>query len=350
MSIIDKGSVLLLGAGSSKPFGLPLGEELMVEIPRNIDNADYYAPPYTERPSYSNERILGQVFIDPPKQEKKYEINEINELLKIITDQTSESIDDFIRENPSYAVICKRAICANLFFKLYERKDNRFKLRQFESRKINFNNEERNWIHLLINIVRQGVRDEKSSKERKLRIITFNYDTVLEYVLEKQFANTEALAGKQWEDFIEIAHPHGSLGKLLSEAPNPVEMIVEWAKQICVVNDDQSCIPKHVSDDRKRAKEWIRDANRLYVAGFAFAGPNCRLLDFATAGSRLWVEYLNYDGNAGVEIGANRLVYGASSIDRRKVTVKATPHAGTPDKPISIANWIKSGAIGELPG
>ena len=67
-------------------------------------------------------------------------------------------------------------------------------------------------MHLLINIAREGVRTEAINFENKIKIVTFNYDMVLEYILEKQFSNVSndlIPEGNDWADYIEIAHVHG---------------------------------------------------------------------------------------------------------------------------------------------
>lgn len=294
------------------------------------------------------------------------ELEKIRNLEKRLDNQASETIDDFIVENPSYARLTKIGIAASFMKSCYDFGSDGHTLKPLSGRfhppKLNlskpgnFDTAERNWVHLLIDIVRQGIRLKTVSEERKVTIITFNYDKILEHVLEEQFSNTEEGYG-HYSEFIDIIHVHGECGELkVAIGNNPAKVCLDWASGIFVVNE--SNVPEKVKVNRDRAKAAIAYAQELYFCGFAFAQTNCELLGLDSPDSlapqlgerRIW--FCNYNGNIGISRNAMKydnsigsdLAYDA---ERAKRTVREEP--GTPERPLGVSDWLYSGSLGELP-
>ena len=134
---------------------------------------------------------------------------------KALNNQTSDTIDDFISLNPRHSVIAKRCIAAVFAEKMFEadKHGGRVYPKDFGAR-LCPDGKTRNWIHLLINIVRHHHR--AGIPEHKVKMIDFNYDGILERVLAKQFSNVEEKFGP-YTDYFEIVHPHGCCGDILDE-------------------------------------------------------------------------------------------------------------------------------------
>ena len=153
MSIIDKNAVFIIGAGTSAVFGMPLGANLIENIATQIgkeikktknhdmygrlsstSGIDYHAvlsgargeEHYETYPISSGElfyQIDGEPRIDLVTKMRSVEKNLFN-LMTLLNNQTSDTIDDFIVENEKVARLTKLAI-ASMFMKvLYERKTN----------------------------------------------------------------------------------------------------------------------------------------------------------------------------------------------------------------------------------
>ncbi len=369
MSVVDKGSVLIVGAGASKAFRLPLGTTVIGDLRKQLlhersflrlESADPFelgniyrsiatdlsrfklAPiyssivsPYLERGEFRQD--------DVPKLNQ--DLDRIGELFRLLTGQTSESIDDFIVENPALAPMTKLCVSALMFDLLYEIEENQCRRVDVSARTIG-GGDERNWVHLLINIIRNGLRSGALSKSRKVAIVTFNYDTIIEAVLEDQFSNSEFHANADWNDHVEVIHVHGKFGALERHVRDPQRTIADWASGIHVVHEDESQIPDWVKDERKRAAEIVSVARKVFVVGFAFAPTNCRLVGLDSVGRRKddayrpEITYCNYDGSRGVQLNAEKL-------KRRNVILVETP--GSSDRPISVSDWLRSGHAGDLP-
>ena len=387
MSITDSGSVLVLGAGVSAPFGLHLGGDLIgklkdslqkevaklhkkselgdkqSQLREELERIFKYGPipegfkcypviaslmkSYTTKSASANWNEISQKI-------QSQDIKKIEQLIDLLDGQTSETIDDFIVENPSYAYLTKLGIAASFFESCHELHKGVLKARPFAGRDYppNQSASTRNWIHHLINIVRQGIRAGSVTKDNKVCIITFNYDKILEYVLEKQFSNTQSNY-EHYSNYIDIIHMHGECGDIV-DTDAPADKCIEWANGIHVVNEP--IVPAHVQKQRLLAREIVQSASQLYFCGFSFAGPNCRLLGLESPRKglqRRTISFCNYDGNIGISKKVKQYEIQETPTMSESDLLVATQIeevAGTVEKPLGVADWVRLGYLGELSG
>ena len=391
MAITDKRAVLMLGAGVSAPFNVPLGGQMIDAIRRQIlrerpdlpsgqkkgmshvvgqafhSHVDFLQYPIHATMGLQKENISGNSFI-PGKFDAS--MRKVEDLFHRLDGQTSETIDDFIVQNESLADVAKIAVAAVLFLRTYcldhhgrsltpKPLDRRFCGHLFEASEAQKRPEldQRNWIHHLINIIRNH-RRLRPDDTHKVEIITFNYDTILEYVLDQQFANTDAEHGN-WRDHIRILHVHGACGLIENFEHNlplprkpPCDLVREWAAGIHVVNDS-SPPSDAVQADRKTAAALIHDATRIHCVGFSFAESNVRLLELDRKRGGV-LNYCNYDANVGVKMSAEKCGTKPPSSselesDARK-KLKVEENANSDRRPMEVADWFKIGYAGALPG
>lgn len=157
MAITDENTVLVLGAGVSVPFGLPLGGQLIDQIARDLakehkfifnDDQKYvfYSPhrmlsAVSDPNQFKHTPIFGTALLDYYDSssscltdEAQLEIAKLSAFSKLLYNQTSETIDDFIVENPEYSRLAKIAI-ASIFMKLcYMFNDDNVEARPFHIR------------------------------------------------------------------------------------------------------------------------------------------------------------------------------------------------------------------------
>lgn len=384
MAITDENTVLVLGAGVSAPFGLGLGAGMIESISKKL-NREFEIVNPTKRSTTVNWNalegatrklnefdklpILGTIASGYRKShgtglyqaELESELGRARTLALLLEGQTSETIDDFIVQNPSTADIAKLGIAAAFLQWIYVNKEpaawktGRLANRYYAAGN-NLNNPkgERNWIHLLINVIRQGIKSGSVTVDNKIIITTFNYDKILEHVLEEQFSNTECKY-EPYSKYVKIIHAHGQCGDIVPKINEPWKTCSDWASGIHVVNEEETGIPERVKRDREEARKMVSTASHLYFCGFSFASPNCQLLNIANPAPRMGVReisFCNYDGNLGVSEAAKKncrfnVTVGGSDEFRDAILMEAK---GTIDRPLSVSDWIKLGCLGDLPG
>jgi hypothetical protein len=365
MAITAPNSILVLGAGVSAPFGIPLGGQLIDHIAKRlegergilgidgnaseIDLESRLSSAVRHPVAFYNTPIYAAALAPYFQDKRDYEavnrtLTELGDLWRLLRDQTSETIDDFIVENRQLSRVTKSAIAAVLFVHCYalDKASHRARVKDFSARHTAAR--ERNWIHLLINIARNGIRLGSLSPASQIKIVTFNYDTVLEYVFGKQFSNSGSGYG-DWRTYFDVIHVHGRVGELKDEVADPSSVCAEWAKGIHVVNESEADISKEVVTLRKQARQVVDRAERIYAAGFAFAPTNCKLIGLDNLGRANGLgpalHLCNYDGNVGVKLNAEKL-------KRVGVGIFETP--GTIERPLSVTDWLRAGHLGDLPG
>ncbi len=377
MPITDSDTVIVLGAGVSAPFGLSLGASMIDQIHSDLDG-ELRSLGSDPIPQLSAVIGPGRYFWDRPilctiahrvvqnhpglRQSEHLAAMLVNlgHLRDLLDDQASETIDDFIVENPAYAAETKICIASSFLKKCYSlTSDNRIVLNQLSGRYYppsplpdTRTTQYRNWIHLLINIVRQGIRNGTVSAENKIKIVTFNYDKILEHVLEKQFGNTEKGYGR-YQEYVDISHVHGECGDLVEELTDPAKACLEWSAGISVVNEPSETIPAGLIERRAEIKKLVSETSSIYFDGFSFSGPNCRLLGLNqpnTPGSVRSFFYCNYDGNVGLTNAVQNYRLVRHSQRDYDVTANIFPDEGTSAKPLDMVDWLRSGRLGELSG
>lgn len=381
MAITDPNTVLILGAGVSVPFGLPTGANLIDDISQKLsfqledfqrrneayfsinpilplnENKTFQKFSYIQPLLWKNDFVSSALKFTEDRAEitKRIleEIRNLKNLQKLLKNQTSDSIDDFIVINPGAKDYVKICIAADFIEALHilAGSYHELELRDIAKRYVSLPGSdgdssaaERNWIHRLINLIRLGVTDGKVTRDNKVQIITFNYDTILEYVLEQQFANTESGTElyPDYRDFVEITHVHGRCGYLSEPMSVPGKTCWDWARGIRVIREPDGSSNTEIEAQRNRARSIVATATEIYCCGFAFAKANTDLLGLTpkSGASSRTIHYCNYADDIGLHNAASKF---ERKIDRRAGTTVV------PYSRLGASDWIGTGVLGELP-
>lgn len=327
MSLFDEGTVIIVGAGASVPFGLPTGIGMFDEMVGLLENEINQA----KGTSYHDMTVvpfLVTIATDPSSFESSTNVRVASTLLlEKLKSQTSDTIDDFIVQNPDQAKLCKALIAWTLLWcllkpggghfreigscfgrTLYPRKSGT----QVRGHQPEANPPRRNWIHQLINIAREQYQTKLEGA--KIKIISFNYDTILERVLDAQWDNVERQYG-HWTESFEILHPHGAIPfpAIGQRDVNVGKFILDGAANICVAREHD--IPKNIKRDRALVKEIMQKSKNVFAIGFAFARSNCELLGIEgeffkhaplVGQSPRHIHFINFDGSFGLRDRVHR--------------------------------------------
>jgi len=254
--MIQKPTVLILGAGASEPYGYPLGAGLV-------------------------ERIVALTSPGPPMAGFRQLLHHHSPLREQVADFHSRllrsdtgSIDDFLESNPDHRDLGKLCIAAALT--VWGPKSNTLDAR-------------RHWYKYLWERLRQGAPTSRQFGDNQLRIITYNYERSFERYFASVLLHTYpdlAKAGPNGAEAlrvkaIPIVHLHGTLGEVADQAPsvpdvmmlNTLEFYKQAAAGIQIIHDVQP------TTDYATAQEWLREAKVICFLGFGYHPTNIKRLD-----------------------------------------------------------------------
>lgn len=229
--MIEPSTVLVLGAGASKPYGFPLGNELKTEILAHLNNPE------------ANELV-----------KCGFDDGVVAEFRGALRDAIHETIDDFLDSRPTYRRIGSFAIAQSI---LRHEIDAQLLPRG-------------NWYPYLF-----GAIDFRNSEQPSpiAAVVTFNYDRSLERYLARtidaSFEGSVRELARQKLRTIPIIHVHGKLGAY-PEVPygqaDIVANLPKAAESVRITSD----IELDKSLEYERAREAIGQAKNVVFLGFGY--------------------------------------------------------------------------------
>lgn len=254
--MINRRTVLILGAGASAPYGFPTGLQLKKEIlqrdPEQIIKAAF------ERegtPSYSP---LWRYVID------KYGKRTFVKFFRSLKMSGKYSVDAFLEHRREFVDIGKALMAIELI--KYENKDALYP-------------ENGNWYQFIYNKLNASYEE---FHKNNIAVITFNYDRSFEYCLQTYIQNDyDKTASEAAEALssVPIIHLHGLLGDLSENdgvgarvysgitTPDTIDTCVDKIKIIFeeISEDD---------DEFNKARDLISEAEIVWFLGFGYDERN----------------------------------------------------------------------------
>lgn len=391
--------VIIIGAGASVPFGLPTGLDLIeLAIIRLNQEAEFFSNCLEKRysDSYSNitindlvretpiycalKEIFGLEYVGKPIDLQSAKAD-LESAAVWLSNQVSDSIDDLIRYNEENALLLKICISDILINRSYEKDEYHYKYKGFKIRKIQqidkFGRPKldkdrkqleplRNWIHNFINVVRSQFSEnwknyedwEQYKIKPKIKIISFNYDMILEKILLENWNSVGSKLPKM-DDVFQILHPHGKIDFKdiikLSEYP---KYLFDCALNISVIHDVDFKVNDYTHRERKDVKKVISIAKEIYSIGFAFAKLNCDLIvinEWRNDTATRCINYINYDGGISLRKRVNKLCGDFHVVDKANGQIKgntiirAYEEFNEKGDYLQITDALMGGFLGEMP-
>jgi len=277
--------LFIIGAGASKAYDFPTGEELY-GIVRNLDFS-----------SDEKRKVAYKEYYD-----KDFKNNEdANHIIKFMENLASEldnsmmvSIDDFIRNRSFWspelnieAGLVKRIIAKIIFEHEKNAKGKRVT----------------DWLHYLCSSIDREHgknRDHLRNYFLDLRFITFNYDRLLEYSLYKYFNYDKGINNREIADMLKdmnIIHVNGFLGPLNYSRFGCEENISD-----ANVREIKTTWDKDNSNKAEFINSCISHSSRIFFLGFGYLEENMKKLGLA----------VNTE-TANTKILADKKIYGTAS-------------------------------------
>ena len=186
--MIEKQTVLVLGAGASYVYGLPTGRGLLIDVCSDILDGSYSTSGGVRQPETPLQRAL----IDCG-----FSWDEILAFTRKLRASNQPSVDEFVAEQPDYVEIGKAAIASVI---LSSEKES-------ELRRTN----EMRWFEYLFQRMTAG-HEPTEFKNNNLAVVTFNYDRSFEKLPHDR---------KRVSQFVQ-QHPHCSHIRLARRSAVPI--------------------------------------------------------------------------------------------------------------------------------
>lgn len=249
--MITKPTVLVLGAGASKPYDFPVGQDLLDAVIRNLISID----------SVNQMREFG------------FDFKAIQIFSTELHLSQQPSVDAFLEHRPEFSEIGKLSMAMQLIECEYGsylfdpiRRGKGFYRYLFTQLNTNWN----------------------EFSENQLSIITFNYDRSLEHyfftALKHSYNKSDDLVADALSN-IPIIHVHGILAPLpwqetggipYAYSPTPIDRkkLLEIARhKMLIVSEEEKS-----TTEFNRAFDCLKSAERIYFLGFGYHRQNLRKL------------------------------------------------------------------------
>lgn len=257
--MINKNTVLILGAGSSREVGFPLGKQLIQEIYALIKGQSKgcrkNAGGSIKDAGLDNTKLLGRLLDiagEKKDHEQPYGVEDFENFARDLWNSRLPSIDDFLFHRPEYSLIGK--ICILFVLSDYEDAKRFQPFSQIQGGTFvpghqppcEWKYPSCGWYEYLFHCLREGTSgDFEKIKQNKLSIITFNYDRSLEHFL---FTALQAIYGIQLNEGdiaeffkrIPVKHVYGELGILSWKYNHLDEYRQKYHTQPDAINDFKS--------------------------------------------------------------------------------------------------------------
>ena len=278
---------VIVGAGASFPYGLPLAGKLLTDARNQVLELDRrraehrggYHPHDEEIARHNDWDLAVLKSIVPP--------NSLQAVAQSFRDDLVQAnLDDFVRDNPSLTPVVSMLITVALISSMYRQEAGIWTLiPNLRKAGAAF---DKDWMRRFVGLVRPN-----ATAENKISIISFNYDSLLERSMNMYWLGAERKY-TSFADGIEFVYPHGKFSNLPERINDPQPFLIEQAAQLRLgENRDQQ--------SRDRAREIIAASQRIYSVGFSFSPDNVELLGL----SKQQREVL-FVQNFGNEIGVQR--------------------------------------------
>lgn len=266
--MIEKRTVFILGAGASKPYGLPTAKELRWDIIQNF------------RKRYGD-HLIAHRETEKERACRGYPMtHEAEKFCEVFNGPNGmESIDLFLSRQPRFREIGKLAILLSILG--HERENSSGKAKE----------PQRDWYsHLYDRMTREAVGKDgyREFGRNKATFITFNYDRSLEHFLFRSlhsFEDATVENVREQIDQITISHVYGKLAPLPWQDSDHTKVleygaddskscgkILSMVQNLYVVHEDR------LNPEQEKARAAISEAERVFFLGFGYARENLEAL------------------------------------------------------------------------
>lgn len=278
-------TVFVIGAGASKEFGLPLGNELTSFIG---NSCDMVSSSFSRTLKQGDQDLFNTMIDLCQKSLNKYQINDLYRAARKISAGMpwAASIDNFIdlHKDDASVAICGKLAIAHWILKA-EKKSSLQITQDTKNPTIKPQEIANTWIHPFVRMLQTEV--PKSNIENlfdNITIITFNYDRCIEHALFFAIKDLYALSDAESAAVmhrLRIYHPYGQCGYLPWQKNGPYAPFgSESDHDPTEVWQLISTFTEQLADKLilDRIREEISSASKIVFLGFSYHTQNMELL------------------------------------------------------------------------
>lgn len=278
-------SVLVLGAGASKGFGFPLGNELKSKLAKDLRIMFDFG---SRLESGSHEIVQALwILVQSKESGQRGDINPHRTIAVRISEAMgpSGSIDEFVerhRHDPRYADCAKLGIAKAILEA--ERESTLYAPYGHEGRIVQSNSD--SWLSMFLrDITRRLTPDEVYGAFANISIINFNYDRCVEHFIFLWLKHMYDFSDTQAAEIcnnISIYHPYGKLGNLPYE--NPSNHIafggeLDGARLVSIAHNIRTYSETaQASESLEKARKALHAAQKVVFLGYGFHEQNMDVL------------------------------------------------------------------------
>jgi hypothetical protein len=268
-------TVFVLGAGASKPYGLPLGNELFREVVRDFSQHESH---------FHDGRGMRQLVESGIRKEflnaAPFNQSNVDNFINALRYSGFTSVDEFLEKREEFVEIGKAIMALELLRR--EKGDALWEGDQ-------------NWMQYLYGKMATEKFEDFGTKN-PASFITYNYDRTLEYFLHASLMNGYGKSSQECLTAlkrVDVIHLHGRLCYLPWQGK---KNIVEFGEtqitpQILEMCQREIRIVHENIDDRDEefnsARSFLREAERVYFMGYGYAPQNVDRLNFKEVKPRI---------------------------------------------------------------
>lgn len=285
--MLKRPTLLIVGAGASDEFNLPVGSKLASEISEALNINDGFYRRQGER--LTGDRQIHDILANRAREEG-ISADVYRTACHRVRDgiQLSYSIDNFLDKHAAEPkiqlcgrlAIVKRILEAERRSKLFVDPGNIYNT-------INFQGVADTWIAALFKMLQDKVRVEQvRAFFQDLRIITFNYDRCIEHfffhALRRNYGIDETAAAEVMRS-LEIIHVYGRVGRLPWEHPTAEPQVPFGENERAPLTALWEGIRTYADERDEHVKvseiqEWVRQSDQTVFLGFSYQEQNLDLL------------------------------------------------------------------------
>ncbi len=214
-------TILVVGAGASHEFGLPLGSQLISEVQRDLD----FRWEHGFRPIGTGDMRIFET-LGRLAAAKKIDRNDYVQACGQLRGGVSAflSIDNYLHSHSDNELLVETGKIAIARSILAAEGRSSIKLDAYKGEQFSIDKISKTWLHPFIRMLTANVKKTEIEKIfDNISIICFNYDRCIEHALHEiiqlSFSVDAATATKCMSN-LSIVHPYGTLGPLPWQDPN----------------------------------------------------------------------------------------------------------------------------------